>query len=111
VRIDVKEALEAWLPALGLPAEPVPGVKDLEGRRIRVAKFNDEEVVQFFFPRRSITFQRALVRELGARLRKRGARIDSVALTPADFARWRSAQGADDTPEVRYRFASAPPEL
>jgi hypothetical protein len=74
----VSEAIAKWLPALRLPPAPAPGVKDLRGEAIRVAKFTEEELVRFFFPRRNLAFQQTLQRRLAEHLRKRGAKIESV---------------------------------
>jgi hypothetical protein len=109
VNEDVAEAAAAWLPAWGLPAPPPAGVKDLRGQGIRVAKFTDEETSRFFFPRRTLGFQQRMTKTITMQLRKRGAKIVSVQLTPEDYARWQQAQGQPDTPELRFSFATVPP--
>jgi hypothetical protein len=37
--------------------------------------------------------------------------VESVQLTVEDYHRWLDQVRAEDTPERRYRFASAPPEF
>jgi len=111
VNEDVAGAVAAWLPALGLPAPPAAGVKDLKGQGVRVAKFTDEETVRFFFPRRKLLFQQRMVSLLTMGLRKRGAKIVSVSPTPEDYARWQQTQDRPDSPELRFQFASRPPEF
>jgi hypothetical protein len=108
---DVREALVGWQSALGLSADPGPGVKDLKGRSVRIVVFDDEESTRFYFPRRSLLFHQMMVQVLTRALRRRGAKIDRVTLTAEDYARWCDRTGTEDLPEVRYRFASAPPEL
>ena len=44
-------------------------------------------------------------------IRRRGAKIFSVALTIEDYARWCDSTGNADTPEQRFRFASSPPKF
>ncbi|HEX8312306.1 MAG TPA: hypothetical protein VF614_13375 [Chthoniobacteraceae bacterium] len=44
-------------------------------------------------------------------LRKRYAKIISVPLAIKDYARWQQAQQQPDRPELRFRFATVPPEL
>ena len=111
VNKDVEGAVDEWLPALGLPAPPAAGVKDLAGRQVRVAKFIDDAAVRFFFRRRTLSFQQRMVKALTRRLRKRGAEIISVRPTIEDCARWCDAQGNPDTSALRFQFASAPPDL
>ncbi len=106
---DVDEAVAKWLPQVGLPPAPEPGVKDLRGRSIRVAKFTDDETARFFFPRRSLLFQQRMVRVLAVQLRKRGAKIESVQLTIEEYARWQDESGEPDSPELRYRYATELP--
>jgi hypothetical protein len=86
-------------------------VKDLRGEGIRVAKFTDEETSRFFFPRRTLGFQQRMTKTLTMQLRKRGAKIVSVRLTVEDYARWIDASGKSDTPELRFKFATRPPEF
>ena len=50
-----------------------------------------------------------MTRELTVMLRKRGAKIISVPLSPEDYARWLDPRRLEDTPERRYAFASNPP--
>jgi len=111
VKEDVDGAVAAWLPAWGLPPAPAAGVKDLRDQGIRVAKFTDDETCRFFFPRRTVSFQQRMTRTVTMMLRKRGAKIISVPLTVEDYARWQQAQDAPDSPELRFRFATRPPEL
>lgn len=111
VNEDVAEALAAWWPALGLPAPPPAGVKDLKGGFVCVAKFIDEPTCRFFFPRRTLSFQQRMVKMLTVALRKRGAKIISVRLGVEDYARYKEALGFEDTAEMRFRFASQPPDL
>jgi hypothetical protein len=51
-----------------------------------------------------------MTKALTMQLRKRGAKIISVALTVEDYARWQQSQREHDSPELRFRFASALPE-
>jgi len=111
VNEDVADAIKAWLPAFGLPAEPVDRVKDLRGRSVRVAKFVDEVPVRFFFPRRTLLFQQKMVKGLTRHLRGRGAKIDSVRLSIEDYARWLDLSHETDTAELRFHFATCPPEF
>lgn len=108
---DVAAAVAAWLPTWGLPASPPAGVKDLRGQGIHVAKFIDDETCRFFFPRRTVGFQQRMTGVITRGLRKRGAKIISVRLTIEDYARWQQAQDEADSPELRFRFATRPPEL
>lgn len=110
-RDEVDQALAGWESALGLPAEPADGAKDLKGRTVRVAVFEFEEDIRFFFPRRSVIFHQKMLRVLTRALRRRGAKIDRVTLTPEDYKLWCERTGTVDLPEVRYRFASAPAEF
>lgn len=105
----VASAVAAWLPAWELPPAPAPGIKDLKGESIRVAKFVDEETCRFFFPRRKLLFQQRMTKVVTLGLRKRGARIVSVRLSVEDYARWQQQQTAADSPELRFRFATRPP--
>lgn len=105
---DVAEALAAWWPALGLPAPPPAGVKDLRGQGIPVHKFIDEETCRFFFPRRTLSFQQRMVKMLTVSLRKRGARIISINPSIEDYARWCDLCRCEDTPERRFHYASQP---
>jgi hypothetical protein len=107
----VAEAVAAWLPAWGLPVSPVAGVKDLKGQGIRVAKFTDDATSRFFFPRRTLGFQQRMTKAITMSLRKRGAKIISVPLTIEDYARWQQSQDKPDSAELRFRFATRPPEL
>ena len=107
---DIVGAVEAWLPALGLPEAPAAGVRDLAGRSIRIAKFTDEETSRFFFPWRTLLFQMKMQQQLGVILRKRGAKILSVRPTAEDYARWLESEKKSDSAELRFHFASQPPE-
>ena len=51
-----------------------------------------------------------MVKEITRALYKRGAKIDSVRLTPADYTAWLARTGESDTQEARYRYASVLPE-
>jgi hypothetical protein len=106
----IQTALAQWLPAVGLAPAPAAGVKDLRGRTIRVAKFEDEEGVRFFFPRRSLVFHQNLVRALRVQLQRRGGKLESVRPSIEDYARWQDASGQPDSDQLRYRYASELPE-
>lgn len=106
-KIEIQQAFEAWLPVVGLSPAPAAGIKDLKGRAIPVAKFTDEEMLRYFFPRRTLPFQQRLVKHLAVHIRKRGGKVESVALTPHDYACWLGNRA--DTPETRYRFATEIP--
>lgn len=111
VKEEVAAAVAEWLPAWGLPSAPAAGVKDLKGQGIRVAKFTDPETCRFFFPRRTIPFQQRMTRTITTMLSRRGAKIISVPLTIEDYARWQQGQDTPDTPGLRYRFATRPPDF
>ena len=111
VKEEVANAIAEWLPAWGLPAPPPAGVRDLNGQAIRVAKFTDSETCRFFFSRRTIPFQQRMTRAVTRMLSRRGAKIFSVRLTVEDYARWLDQTHGVDSAELRYRFATAPPEF
>lgn len=106
---DVAGAIESWLPALGLPPEPAAGVKDLRDQSVPLARFRDEETCRFFFPRRSLLFHQRMSKAIAGRLRKRGAKVVNVDLSPEGYARWCEAQGKPDAPELRFQYATCPP--
>jgi hypothetical protein len=108
VKEDIDSAVAAWLPAFGLPPEQ-PGVKDLRGRVIALAKFTDDETCRFFFPRRTVLFQQRMVRAIGRIFMRRGAKLSSVQLISEDYARWCDAHKKTDTPELRFHYATRPP--
>ena len=108
---DVDQAIVGWLPKFGLPRPSPSDPKDLRGQSIRVGKFDDEDTVRFFFPRRTLTFHQRMVKKLVGTLRKRGAKIESVHLTIDDYTSWIAVTGERDTPQFRYQFATTPPEL
>lgn len=107
---EVAEAVSQWIRSIGLPDAPAAGGKDLHGRGVPVVKFTDEDTVKFFFPKRSIPFQRAMVKALNRILLRRGAHIVSVSITAEDYARWLEARRQPDSPALRYQFASQPAE-
>lgn len=107
---EVVNAVAAWLPAFGLPSASQDAPKDLKGRSFRVARFADENAVRFFFPRRSLIFQQRMVKALTRQLRKRGAEIVNLRLTVEDYARWQQTQDRPDSAELRFHFATLPPE-
>lgn len=107
---DVAGAIESWMPALGLPPEPAAGAKDLRDQSVPLARFRDEETCRFFFPRRSLLFHQRMTKAIAGRLRKRGAKVINVDLTAEGYARWSERDHSPDTPELRFQFATRPPQ-
>jgi hypothetical protein len=46
---------------------------------------------------------------IAGRLRKRGARVVNVDLSPESYARWSESEAKPDAPERRFQYASKPP--
>lgn len=107
---DVAGAIESWLPSLGLPPEPAAGVKDLRDRSVSLPRFRDEDTCRFFFPRRTLLFHQRMTKAIAGRLRKRGAKIINVDLTAEIYARWLEGERKSDAPELRFQFATRPPQ-
>lgn len=103
-------AIAAWMPALELPAPPAEPAKDLRDRTVPLPRFRDEDTCRFFFPRRTLLFHQRMTKAIAGQLRKRGAVVVMVDLTSEDFARWCDANGKADTPELRFQFATRPPQ-
>jgi hypothetical protein len=110
-RTQLLAAVEQWLSGFGLPPTPVPRTKDLAGKTVRVCSSQDEDVIRFFFPRRSIPVSNNMIKEMVRLLRRRGATVERVQLSVEAYARWIDGRGLKDTEELRYEFASKlPPE-
>jgi hypothetical protein len=110
VNPDIEDAIAKWLPEFGLPPAPSAGEKDLRGHTIRMASFADEDACRFFFPRRTLNFQRRMAKALLRKFASRGAKVRMVPVGAELYARWLDANGKADTPEVRFQFATRPPE-
>ncbi len=110
VRDALTDTITALLSAWGVPPASASGVKDLRGQQIRVAKFTYKEASRFFFPRRTLLYQQRMTKKVTRLLRKGGTGPISLSLTVEDYARWQHSQPDSDSPELRYRFATRPPE-
>lgn len=110
---NAKEAAAAWLEAFKLPPAPAPGVKDLKGRVILLCSFPEQnsDDVRFFFPKRTVPFLNDMVKCIRVAVQKRGAKIQRVVITPADYARWLDATAEKDTEALRYKFATLLPHV
>ena len=106
---DLASAIASWLPSLGLPPEPDADIKDIRDRFVPLPRFRDEDTCRFFFPRRTLLFHQRMTKAIAGRLRKRGARVVNVDLSPESYARWSESEAKPDAPELRFRYASNPP--
>jgi hypothetical protein len=106
---NLEAAVAAWLREFDLP-DGTPGIKDLAGRTVRLARFREEETCRFFFPLRTLLWHQRMAKAVaGGILRKRGAKVVMVDLTPEDFARWLEREHKTDTAGLRFQFATRPP--
>jgi hypothetical protein len=76
---NAKDAADDFVAKLRLSA-------DAKGRKFQLVTFTSEVDCRFFYPRRSLDWQRQVNTYISRALRERfGVRVERVSLTPADF--------------------------
>jgi hypothetical protein len=78
-----------------------PGPK---GRKFQLVTFETDEGCRFFYPRRSLDWQRQVNTFVSRDLRTRyNIRVQRISISPADYDVW--LNGRADQPDLRRQFA------
>jgi len=87
---------------LDLPHQ-LPGVRV----RVRVAAYDDEDTLRFLKseePDLSLREQELINQAFARELRKRGARVEFVLVSIADYFAWLGRENLENTPAARAQF-------
>jgi hypothetical protein len=69
----------------------------------QLVTFENEKDCRFFYPRRALDWQRQVNTYIARALRRRGIRVNRIAISPSDYDAW--IGGRADSPELRREFA------